>query len=81
MDFYCLPRHHFIYYLPLLGSRAAQVDACCLDALMPHQVGKQGNVIELIKEVLGKAMTERMWIDHFTIQPIQIGRASCRERV
>ena len=74
MDFYCLPRHHFIYYLPLLGSRAAQVDACSFDAFVPHKVSKQSNVIELVEEVLCKAMAERVRIDHFTIKAILIGK-------
>ena len=74
MDFYCLPRHHFIYYLPLLGSRAAQVDTRSFDAFVPHKVSKKGDVIELVEEVLCKAMAERVRIDHFSIKAIFIGK-------
>ena len=72
MDFLFLPRYHFINNLPLFGGCATQVDACRLDAFMPHQVRKQGYVIELVKEVLGEAMTKRVWINHFTIKTILV---------
>ena len=39
---------------------------------MSHKVGKQSNIIELIEEVLGKAMAERVWIDNFTIQTVLV---------
>ena len=69
MDFF-LPCNNFIYNLTLFSSGAAEVDARCLDAFVSHKVSKQGDVIELVEEVLGEAMAERVWIDDFAIQTI-----------
>ena len=51
-----LPCHDFIHDLPLFGGGTTQIDARCLDAFMSHQVGKQGDVIELVEELLGETM-------------------------
>ena len=49
-----------------------------------HKVGKEGNVVEAVEEVLGKTMTERMGVDHIFIQSVffskvleLLGYASC----
>ena len=47
-----LPGYYFIYKLLLFAGGTAKVNACCLNALMPHKVGKQSNIIVLFKEVL-----------------------------
>jgi hypothetical protein len=67
-----LPSYHIIYNILLLACRAAQIDTCGLYALMPHQVGKKGNIVEFVEEVLGKAMTERVWVDNLAIQAILV---------
>ena len=72
--FLYLPCHDFINYLSLLGSGAAEIDTCGFNAFVPHEVGKQGDVIELVEEVLGKAMAERVRIDHFSIKAILISK-------
>jgi hypothetical protein len=37
-----LPRYNLIHYLFLFACRAAQIDASRFDALVSHQIGKQG---------------------------------------
>lgn len=54
----------------LLGRCAAKVDARRLDGLMPHQVRKQRNVVELCQEVLGEAMAEGVRIDNLRIDAV-----------
>ena len=71
MDFF-LPCNYLIHYLTLFGSGATKIDACCLDALMSHKVSEKSQVVELVKEVLGKAMTKGMRINHFTIKTILV---------
>ena len=56
----------------MLGGGATEINARGLDAFMSHKVGKKGNVIELVEEVLGEAKTESVRIDYFTIQPILV---------
>lgn len=41
---------------------------------MPHEVGKEGNVVETVKEVLGEAVTERVWINHITVKTVLFGK-------
>ena len=71
MDFF-LPCYHFIYNLALLGSRSAQIDTGGFYTLVSHEVSKQGYVVELFKEVFGKAMTEGMWINYVTLQSVLV---------
>ena len=54
----------------LFGGGAPEVDTGGLDALMPHQIGKQGYVVVLVKEILCKAMAKGMRIDYFRIQSV-----------
>ena len=41
---------------------------------MPHEVGKQGDVVELIQEVFGKAVAERVRIYHLAVDAVAIGK-------
>lgn len=41
---------------------------------MPHEVGKEGDVVEAVKEVLGEAVTERVWINHITVKTVPFGK-------
>ena len=50
--------YHLIHDFLLFTSCPPKIDACGFNAFMPHKVGKQGKVIESVKEVLGKPMTE-----------------------
>jgi len=34
---------------------------------MSHEVGKQGYVVELLQEILGIAMAERVRVHHFLV--------------
>ena len=40
---------------------------------MSHEVGKQGYVVELLQEILGIAMAERVRVNHFFVQAILYG--------
>ena len=37
---------------------------------MPHKVGKQGYVVELLQEIFGIAVAERVGVNHFLVQAI-----------
>ena len=65
-----LPSYHFIDNLLLLGTAATQIDTGSFYTFMPHQISKQGYVIELIQKILCKAVTERVRVNHFFIQTI-----------
>ena len=41
---------------------------------MSHEVGKEGDVIEAVKEVLGETMTELMWVNHITVKTVLFGK-------
>ena len=41
---------------------------------MPHEVGKEGDVVEAVKEVLGETVTERVWINHITVKTVLFGK-------
>ena len=58
----------------LLSGCAAQIDAGGFDALMPHQIGQQRYVVELLQKVLGIAVPERMRIDDLGVQVIFRGK-------
>ena len=60
-----LPVYNLIYDCPLFGCRATQIYARGLDAFVPHQIGKQCNIIEAVKEILCKTVAERVWINDF----------------
>ena len=62
-----LPSDNLIYDFLLLHATSSQIDTCCLYAFMPHEVGKQGNVIEFLQEILGIAMAERVRVHHFLV--------------
>ena len=53
-----LPVNYLVNYGLLFGSGATEVDACRFDAFMPHKVSEKSEVVEAVKEILGKAMTE-----------------------
>ena len=41
---------------------------------MSHEVGKEGDVVETVKEVLGETVTEGVWINHITVKTILFGK-------
>ena len=63
-----LPCDNSINNGALLCAGATKVNARRLNAFMSHEVGKERYVIELLQKVLGKPMTERVWIDHGRVQ-------------
>lgn len=83
-----LPSNYLIHYLLLLACRSAQIDACCLDTLVPHEVGKKGDIIESVEKVLCESMTERVRVNHIAVKAILFGKglqlnrnASCGKAV
>jgi hypothetical protein len=69
------PRNNLVDDLLLLGGGAAQIDTGGLNAVVSHQVGKQGNVVAFLKEVLCEAMSERVRVYHFGVQPVLEGES------
>lgn len=69
-----LPSDNAINEIALFGRSAAKVDARRLDRLVPHQVGKECDVIELRQEVLGEAMSERVRIDNSCVDAVLFGK-------
>lgn len=53
-----LPSYHFIDNLLLLVTTTAQIDSSGFYAFMPHQISKQGYIIEFIQKILCETMTE-----------------------
>lgn len=53
-----LPVDYLVNYGLLFGSGTAEVDARGLNAFMTHKISEKSEVVEAVKEVLGKAMTE-----------------------
>ena len=41
---------------------------------MPHEVSKESDVVEAVKEVFGEAVTERVWINHITVKTVLFGK-------
>lgn len=41
---------------------------------MSHEVGKEGDVVETVKEVLGETVTEGVWINHITVKTVLFGK-------
>ena len=68
-----LPRHDFVNNSLLFQAAPPKIDARCLDALVPHQVGQESDVVVLLQKVLRKAMTEGMRIHDLLIKPILLG--------
>ena len=62
-----LPSDNLIYDFLLLHAASSQINTCCLYAFMSHEVGKQGNVIEFLQEILGIAMAEWVRVHHFLV--------------
>ena len=54
----------------LLQATSSQIDTCCLYTFVSHEVGKQGYIVELLQEILGITMAERVRVHHFFIQAI-----------
>ena len=55
---------------------------------MSHEVSKKGDVVEPLEEILGKPMTERMWIYNIPVHSVffskvfeLVGYASCGDAI
>ena len=83
-----LPDDYLIYDFLLFTCRATQIDTSGFKAFMSHEVSKKGDVVEPLEEVLGKPMTERMWINHIPVHSVffskvfeLVGYASCGDAI
>ena len=74
-DFSCngLPCHHIVHDFLLFGAGAAEIDPCGFDALVPHQVCEEGDVVAFGKEIFGEAVPKRMRVDHLGVQAVFFG--------
>ena len=83
-----LPNDYFINYFLLFACCATQIDTSGFKAFMPHEVSKKGDVVEPLEKILGKPMTERMWIYNIPIHSVSfskvfelVGYASCGDAI
>lgn len=53
-----LPDDNLVYDFLLFACCATQIDTSGFKAFMSHEVGKKGDVVKPLEEVLGKPMTE-----------------------
>ena len=58
VSYICLPGDNLINDCLLLKTTFPEVDSSCLNALMPHQIGQQRDVVILFQKILCKAMSE-----------------------
>ena len=79
-----LPHHHSIHNVLLLGRCPAEVDTCRFNALVPHQVCKESNVVVPLKKILCVAVAKRMRVHDLGIHLVfgcvvfqLLGNASC----
>ena len=71
---YFLPVNNFVYDFTLLCGSLPQIDTGGFNALMPHEICQECNIITPFQEALSKPMPEGMWINHNRINFI----ASCQ---
>lgn len=83
-----LPDNYLVYDFLLFACCATQIDTSGFKAFMPHEVGKKGDVVKPLEEVLGKPMTERMWIYNIPVHSVffskvfeLVGYASCGDAI
>ena len=83
-----LPNDYFINDFLLFACCATQIDTSGFKAFMSHEVGKKGDVVKPLEEVLGKPMTERMWIYNIPVHSVffskvleLVGYTSCGDAI
>lgn len=54
----------------LLSGGTAQIDARGFNTFVSHEVSKESEIVVAVKEVLGEAMSERMWIDYSGVDTV-----------
>ena len=47
---------------------------------MPHQVGKEGDIVALVQKILGEPVPEGVGVDHLRVQAELVGEALEPER-
>lgn len=70
---FTLPCNNLIYDGFLFTGGSPKIDTGGLNTFVPHQVGKQSDIIVLLKEILCIPMPEGMGIYHLLVQPIFLG--------
>ena len=65
-----LPSDNLVNYFLLFQAASSQIDTCSFNAFVSHEVSEQGYVVELLQEILGIAMAERVRVNHFLVQAI-----------
>lgn len=65
-----LPVDYLINNVPLLSAGFSQIDSCCLNAFMPHQISKHREVVVAFQKAFGKAMAKGMGIYNCRVQTV-----------
>ena len=83
-----LPNDYFINDFLLFTCRATQIDTSGFKAFMSHEVSKKGYIVKPLEEILGKPMTERMWINNIPVHSVFLSKvfelvpyASCGDAI
>ena len=83
-----LPDDYLVNDFLLFACRATQIDTGGFKAFMSHEISKKGYIVKPLEEILGKPMTERMWIYNIPVHSVFLskvfelmGYASCGDAI
>ena len=68
------PRNNLINYRPLLVRGPRQINPCSLNAVMPHQIRQQRNIVKSGQKILCEPMPERVRVDGIRVDPVTPGQ-------
>ena len=64
------PIYNLVHNLLLFTSSSSQIDASSFNTFMSHKIGKQRYIIETLKKIFSKTVTERMKINYLLIHSV-----------
>ena len=83
-----LPNDNLVYDFLLFACCATQINTSGFKAFMSHEVSKKGYIVKPLEEILGKPMTERMWINNIPVHSVFLSKvfelvayASCGDAI
>ena len=68
------PRNNLINHRPLLFRGPRQINPCSLNAVMPHQICQQRNIVKSGQKILCEPMPERVGVDSIRVDPVTPGQ-------
>ena len=68
------PRNNLINHRPLLFRGPRQINPCSLNAVMPHQIRQQRNIVKSGQKILCEPMPERVGVDGIRVDPVTPGQ-------